>query len=324
MSQEYELINYSEHGSVVDGVLYSCDFSDKSTSSSSCSPSTSASNSSVSLTLDDITELGSGRKAEKARERLSHARKSLEDKREAKRALEAALKLAIPASVLDESYLAEEMSKVDGLVTRMGLKRVAAETSVVSIPLSKTRKIDSTLEQKTNTLKLLTGALDKSKTNLALARNGTKKTTGTNNQLKINNRTHLRAPNNQSTHTPPPQGIKKEVKKAPLSLPRQASDGKNTEPTSISTAAALLPKKPIVPCLCKRSASSVVGTSGKGWEGTATLYHGSKLRFGCIQFVLSLAGRPGHAELVDGLSKVSNSTLSILNNSDQSRLSGNN
>lgn len=30
MSRQYELLNYSEHGTTVDNVLYSCDFSDKS------------------------------------------------------------------------------------------------------------------------------------------------------------------------------------------------------------------------------------------------------------------------------------------------------
>ena len=29
MSRQYELLNYSEHGTTVDNVLYSCDFSDK-------------------------------------------------------------------------------------------------------------------------------------------------------------------------------------------------------------------------------------------------------------------------------------------------------
>ena len=30
MTRHYELLNYSEHGTTVDNVLYSCDFSDKS------------------------------------------------------------------------------------------------------------------------------------------------------------------------------------------------------------------------------------------------------------------------------------------------------
>ena len=29
MTKHYELLNYSEHGTTVDNVLYSCDFSDK-------------------------------------------------------------------------------------------------------------------------------------------------------------------------------------------------------------------------------------------------------------------------------------------------------
>ena len=302
------MINYSEHGSVVDGVLYSCDFSDKSTQSKSTSASTT-------LTLDDLTALGSGRRAEKARERLKEARKSLEDKAEAKRALEAALKLAIPASVLDESFLAEEMSKAEGLVTRMGLKRVAAETSVVSIPLAKTRKLESG-EQKGIISKLSLGVQDKSKATLSLtaqAKNGTKKP---NNQLRNNNLNYHRVTNAATPKIAPK--TQKEAKTA--SLPSQASNSKPIESSSLSERLPA-PKEPAVPCLCKRSASSVVGTNGKGWEGTATLYHGSKLRFGCVHFVLSLAGRPGHAELVEQLSKVSNSTHSILNCSDQSILS---
>ena len=302
MSQEYELINYSEHGSVVDGVLYSCDFSDKNPSSLS----------SVHLTVDDITALGSGRRAQKAKERLNIARKSLEDKREAKRALEAALKLAVPASVLDESFLAEEMSKAEGLVTRMGLKRVAAETSVVSIPLAKTRKIDPAVEQK-----LSTGAQDKLKTNATLAaqtkNSCNKKTNNPNSQLKKNSLNCHRAPSiKDSAH---PQQIKRETKTASFPI-RQTLGAKEAE---CSTSLSKEPQ-PLIPCMCKRSASSVVGSNGKGWEGTATLYHGSKLRLGCIQFVLSLAGRPGHTELVKELSKVANSTLTILNNCDQSKL----
>ena len=314
MSQEYELINYSEHGSVVDGVLYSCDFSDKSP------PSTSTS-AAAALTLDDITALGTGRRAEKARERLKAARKSLEDKMEAKRALEAALKLAVPASVLDASFIAEEMSKAEGLVTRMGLKRVAAETSVVSIPLAKTRKLECG-DQKATIAKLSIGLQDKSKATLSLttqARNGTKKT---NNQLKNNNLNCHRVPQESTPKNIPK--IKKEAAKTTTTaaLSSQVSDSKSMESSSLGERLPAPPKEPLVPCLCKRSASSsVVGTNGKGWEGTATLYHGSKLRFGCIQFVLSLSGRPGHAELVEELSKVSKSTRSILNSSDQSILS---
>lgn len=72
--------------------------------------------------------------------------------------------------------------------------------------------------------------------------------------------------------------------------------------TTDSSMSLLVSDAPANPCLCRRSASCLVGTDRKGWEGTATLYHGSRLRFGCLQFVFSVSGKPGHAELVDSLS----------------------
>ena len=84
---------------------------------------------------------------------------------------------------------------------------------------------------------------------------------------------------------------------------RRKSPYKNTDIRKDSPLRhrTLAEEQPHQPCMCKRSASSLVGTNGRGWEGTATLYHGSRVRFGCIQFVLSLAGRPGHNELVTAL-----------------------
>ncbi|XP_077578778.1 PHD finger protein 12 isoform X2 [Stigmatopora nigra] len=41
-------------------------------------------------------------------------------------------------------------------------------------------------------------------------------------------------------------------------------------------------------CSCKTSSSSMIGGSGAGWEGTATLHHGSYLKLGCLQFVFSI------------------------------------
>lgn len=69
-----------------------------------------------------------------------------------------------------------------------------------------------------------------------------------------------------------------------------------------NTLSILCTGPPSSPCLCRRSASCLVGNNRKGWEGTATLYHGTRLRFGCLQFVFSVTGRPGHSELVDTLS----------------------
>ena len=56
-TEEYELINYSDHGSVVDGVLYSCDFSDKGRDNGNkLEPPV--------FTLDDLTARGVGLRAE--------------------------------------------------------------------------------------------------------------------------------------------------------------------------------------------------------------------------------------------------------------------
>ncbi|XP_069683986.1 PHD finger protein 12 [Periplaneta americana] len=42
-------------------------------------------------------------------------------------------------------------------------------------------------------------------------------------------------------------------------------------------------------CSCRTSSSSLIGGSGAGWEGTALLNHGSYIKFGCLQFVFSIA-----------------------------------
>nr|XP_057936519.1 PHD finger protein 12 [Doryrhamphus excisus] len=41
-------------------------------------------------------------------------------------------------------------------------------------------------------------------------------------------------------------------------------------------------------CSCKASSSSLIGSSGAGWEGTAMLHHGSYIKLGCLQFVFSI------------------------------------
>lgn len=271
VTQEYELINYSEHGTIVDGVLYSCDFSNKCTDTilSDEEP----------ITLDHVTSLGKGHRGTWAHERLENARKSLKDEQEAKRALESALRLSTP--VKDDLSLAEEMSKCEGLMTRTGLKRVTMEnvnvnSSVVSIPLSKTKKSETvnSNSKKGNTK------------NFSPARSGIKDKKVDKSPLKQELVTELQPKKLVG-------GALNTIKAEPVaeSLHNESQLLVSEEGTSHQ-----------VPCGCRRSPSSVVSSSGKGWEGTATLYHGSKLRFGCLQFVLSLAGQPGHAELVQALS----------------------
>ena len=255
-SGDYELINYSEHGLIVDSVLYSCDFSDKRTQEGSPTDPTP-------LTLDDLTARGSGLRAERAWARIQAARRSLEDRERAKHALESALKLAAPLSSQNDSAdisLSRSTNNSASASTpiALGLKRTFDSSSVVSIPLSKTKK----------------HCLEETQKN-------TKK--------------------NSSVDTKPPnlKGSIQLDSQQTKGLPHPSSSvlkGKDSSRQGLSND-ELFTKS----CLCKRSASSLVGSSGKGWEGTATLYHGSRLRFGCIQFVLSIAGRPGHNELVQAL-----------------------
>jgi hypothetical protein len=202
---EYELLNYSDHGSVVDGVLYSCDFSDK----------TPVDNGQVSSPRAPPSR-------DRAREKVETARKGLRDQPAARRALEGALSLS------------RHPGKEEG--GGEGSRRTTYNSSVVSIPLILSR-----------------------------------------------------------------------AKKLSAGVPADTSEPSKTGATSENAAVCselslLCPAPPASPCLCRRSASCLVGTNRKGWEGTATLYHGSRLRFGCLQFVFSVSGRPGHAELLDSLS----------------------
>ena len=208
-------MNYSEHGSIVDGVLYSCDFSDKAAASSEAA---------AVLMLDDLTARGDGIRAERAKRRLEAARRNLRDKERAKRAIDGALNLSRSLSkdcVLDPCSLSGSKRPNDTLLTLPGSP---PPSSVVSIPLAKARK-------------------------------------------------------SSPAHRTPERGV------------RAPSSTKDSQPSSPSSRS----------CMCKRSASSVLGCDGKGWEGAANLYHGSRLRFGCIQLVLSTSGRPGHTELLHAL-----------------------
>lgn len=55
MTRHFELLNYSEHGTTVDNVLFSCDFSDKPSSAPVTSPIVGA--------VREIISKGSGRKS---------------------------------------------------------------------------------------------------------------------------------------------------------------------------------------------------------------------------------------------------------------------
>ena len=287
----------------MDGVLYSCDFS--------VAPSPDTSKDLV-LTLDDLSALGSGRRASKARARLEAARRSLRDKEKAKRALEAALRLSAP--VKDDFSLAEEMSKCEGLMTRTGLKRVAATESnaaasgsagganssvVLSIPFTKTKKSETANSKKGSVAKRQSPSRPETAQRVTELKN---KKAAVPPVAKQETR--------MTSETSPTgtQQSQTAVGLAPLIKEGSSDD------MALSSSQTLLLKEEArgshyIPCDCDKNPSSALEFEGKGWEGTATLYHGSRLRFGCLQFILSLAGRPGHKELIHALATQSECDL---------------
>lgn len=248
----------------MDGVLYSCDFSDKGREEGRKADTTP-------LSLDDLVARGSGLRAARAQIRLEAARKDLGERERARRALEAAIKLARPSfpEVLPTERTSNNSSKTHS--NGIGMKRTAENSSVVSIPLSKTKRLRSGSEEPNSNKKENASERTQEKfpsvpdLSVSTAQQRTPASAKTTDFIKL----------------------EKESRATATSLSQNATEG--TVPVFHQ------------PCLCKRSVSSLVGSNGKGWEGTATLYHGSKLRLGCVQFVLSIAGRPGHSELVKAL-----------------------
>ena len=270
----------------MDGVLYSCDFN-----SSTLNP-----NQDIVLTLDDLSSLGKGRRASQARIRLERARESLTDKQEAKRALEAALRLSTP--IKDDLSLAEEMSKCEGLMTRTGLKRVAATENaasgvnssvVLSIPFSKTKKSDAVSKK---------GNARKQSPAKSAQREGAQRAADLKTKKSVSSlaRQEHFDPKTMSQTAAGRSEAKKLSQKSVRLLQHQET------PVLTASQQALLITPHHTPCGCDKSLSNALDSSGRGWEGTATLYHGSRLRFGCLQFILSLAGHPGHIQLLQALS----------------------
>lgn len=283
-TEEYELMNYSDHGSVVDGVLYSCDFSDKpfredSSLKSHHNPAPSPAPPPPLppvLTLDDLTAQGMGLRAERARSRLEATRKSFEDRERAQKALEGALKMVRPFS-------REAAAQSDSALG----KRTTENSSVVSIPLSKTKKVCT----------------------VSVSHPNHEKTPNLKHSLQLGNQNATKpstvvASSQKNVREPPPTASVKHKSEPSLVATLSQRQFPWVSPTQQK------------PCLCKRSASSLVGSNGKGWEGTAILYHGSRVRFGCIQFVLSISGRPGHSELLKAIFELRGESTSQTDHSE--------
>lgn len=78
-------------------------------------------------------------------------------------------------------------------------------------------------------------------------------------------------------------------------------------------------EKDLPMCSCMKEdgfGCAVAGCVPGGWEGAASVQHGTVIRFGCLAFVMSIAGQPGHEQLmravcaVDSPSSKASSTTS--------------
>ncbi|XP_065178801.1 PHD finger protein 12-like [Sycon ciliatum] len=61
---------------------------------------------------------------------------------------------------------------------------------------------------------------------------------------------------------------------------------------------------PSCSCTVENGGVAVSGCVPGNWEGSAVLRHGSSVQFGCLRFVFSIAGKPGHDKLVKSLVSV--------------------
>lgn len=66
------------------------------------------------------------------------------------------------------------------------------------------------------------------------------------------------------------------------------------------------------PCNCSASSSTLIGGSGAGWEGTATLHHGSYIKVGCLQFIFSIVNHATKLEAKKTVTEKIDSSISEL------------
>lgn len=295
VADEYELINYSDHGSIVDGVLLCCDFAERRP------PEPPA-----ALTIDGLVAGGQGLRAERARLRLEAARDTLSgDKDKAKKTLEKVLSLPYRNPIDPDAGIIGSNAG-GGLGTKRGQDAIGPAPNT---PTMKTRKMSSRKPAVKNGEVVGGGGVtttpsvtsDSGVTQAtSCVRNSVDEPSESSGHMSTVERSTDKAPLMTSTQSPSQScGCTQTVR----SLPQQTGTGLEAKeelvPELSDTAESVH-----IPCLCQHSTSLLIG---RGWEGTALLHHGSRVRFGCLQFVFSMAGKPGHSELVQAFLEAANS-----------------
>ena len=298
VADEYELINYSDHGSVIDGVLLCCDFAERHPPEP---PAT--------LTIDGLMARGQGLRAERARLRLEAAREALGgDKDKAKKALEKVLSLPYRSPVEPDTN--SSSSAGGGLGTKRGPDAIGPAPNT---PTMKTRKMSSRKPATKNGEVVGGGGGGGGVVPASTTTTPSVTIDSAVTQAIGCGRNYVGEASEGDTHTSTVErstDLKTPVMTSSQSPSQACGCTQTVHPLSQQTGTKLEAKEEPVPelsdveegvlspCLCQHSASLLVGSTGRGWEGTALLHHGSRVQFGCLQFVVSMAGKPGHSELV--------------------------
>jgi hypothetical protein len=222
---QFELINYSEYGTIVDGILYVSTHSD-SHRKRSHSPSP--------LTIDHVKALGHGPRASRAQRRVDVARCKWKESDHSKTFVNAITKMSDKedeSSCGINNTVSTSKSVSSVAQTHSGSGRLRRDSCTSNS--EKSRYVDS-------------------------------------GQLKHNLRPRVKS-----------EGIVQP--QLDLRKSRETVGAEQSDRTG-----------------CGCAGLQPLNVNG-GWSGSASLSHGSLIRIGCVQLLLSVAGQPGHTELIQSV-----------------------
>ena len=116
-----------------------------------------------------------------------------------------------------------------------------------------------------------------------------KHTADSENAINSNNNNNKSRKNKKTTC--PSGGVKSTSQATKTQLKKHETPEVNVQKLTVSVQGQLMRAKPstvISSCSCKHSPSAIIGSTGCGWEGSATINHGSHIKFGCLQFLFSI------------------------------------
>ncbi|XP_062513229.1 PHD finger protein 12-like isoform X2 [Corticium candelabrum] len=248
---QFELINYSEYGTLVDGIFYLSTHSSEQRTPDCSLPAT--------FTTDTVKALGDGPRASRAQKRIEMTRSKWKDSSRTTTFLASLLKMSgkeggVHVGISNTVTTAKDSPSV-----------VQAQASSGSCRSHKDSRINSE-----RTVERVAGVVDVSK-------------------LELRHNLRPRVKNDGSLH-----GHWDRSKRGETGSGQQTGRKDCCGDGLVRTIDGVC-------CGCARFQPS---NSDDGWSGSAPLFHGSLIRIGCVQLLLSVTGQPGHAELVQSIVKL--------------------